>query len=75
MVAAAGPLNRFGGGRHLWLATVPVAESPLNGGLSVANEAQPFLFLVHTSLGALQVGHEKRGHIVQVCASVSKLVS
>ena len=44
MVAAAGPLNRFGGGRHLWLATVPVAESPLNGGLSVANEAQPILF-------------------------------
>ena len=44
MVAAAGPLNRFGGGRHLWLATVPVAESPLNGGLSVANEAQPFFF-------------------------------
>ena len=44
MVAAAGPLNRFGGGRHLWLATVPVAESPLNGGLSVANEAQPIFF-------------------------------
>ena len=37
MVAAAGPLNRFGGGRHLWLATVPVAESPLNGGLPVAD--------------------------------------
>ena len=44
MVAAAGPLNRFGGERHLWLATVPVAESPLNGGLSVANEAQPIFF-------------------------------
>ena len=44
MVAAAGPLNRFGGGRHLWLATMPVAESPLNGGLSVANEAQPIFF-------------------------------
>ena len=49
MVAAAGPLNRFGGGRHLWLATVPVAESPLNGGLSVANEAQPIFFLQGTT--------------------------
>ena len=46
MVAAAGPLNRFGGWRHLWLATVPVAESPLNGGLPVANEAQPIFFLI-----------------------------
>ena len=44
MVAAAGPLNRFGGGRYLWLATVPVAESPSNGGLPVSNEAQPILF-------------------------------
>ena len=44
MVAAAGPLNRFGGGWHLWLATVPVAESPLKGGLPVANEAQPIFF-------------------------------
>ena len=25
-------------------ATVPVAESPLNGGLPVANEAQPIFF-------------------------------
>ena len=47
MVAAAGPLNRFGGGRHLWLATVPVAESPLNGGLPDANEAQPIFFLLN----------------------------
>ena len=56
MVAAAGPLNRFGGGRHLWLATVPVAESPLNGGLSVANEAQPIFFSCGTAQTLLTVG-------------------
>ena len=50
MVAAAGPLNRFGGGRHLWLATMPVAESPLNGGLPVANEAQPIFFFENLQL-------------------------
>ena len=52
MVAAAGPLTRFGGGRHLWLATVPVAESPLNGGLSVANEAQPIFFFFYVAVVA-----------------------
>ena len=51
MVAAAGPLNRFGGGRHLWLATVPVEEPPLKWGLvPVASEAQPLLVLVSVAL-------------------------